>query len=284
MPIASILEILELIGFEKEYIGEKEFKDCVINVWANQNVNNVFIDIMNQELAWNKLECDLIISDKINAFFQNDNSLKVTAISHTAIRGSNNWRNRKILTILSHIPQQFLKQIRDTFHYFGVDKSYEDVVGLFYRDRLCQAVGRVIGYRGGKETNVIMHSDLLKEIQKLKNFPYTINDKWDFTFDGFETVMEKVISAKSNKKKINKNPELITYSFLEDYFFEKPTSFVQLDELRDYCKKHRILNAKRNNVLSATKIAKYFNKNVIVKRIKDKTVRVISGLALKKTN
>ena len=116
-------ELLELIGFKKEFIGKTEFKDCVINVWANDHIDNNFIEIMNQELGWNKLDCDLIISDKINAYFQNDDSLKVTAISHTAIRGSNSWKNRKILTILTHIPQQFLKQIQDTFKYFGVEKS-----------------------------------------------------------------------------------------------------------------------------------------------------------------
>lgn len=245
---------------------------------------------MNQYVGWNKLEYDLLISDCINSYFENNNTpLEVTAISHTAIRGSNDWINKKILTVLSHIPKQVLISIKDAFNYFGDDIDYDQIEALFYRDRLCQAVGRVIGNRGGKTTDLIIHKDILNVITN-NEFPYTFNIDWKFTFDGFEFILNKIQVAedkrKENKKQYVAN-KIYNYNFLDELFEIDKDSTLLVSDVKEYLDKHHITGVNGTGILPVTKLAQYFGASIVNKRLNgrnSKCTRCIVGVAMLRSN
>ena len=257
-------QILKAIGFEETYIESPSFKDCTINTWSSPLVGRTFFNKMNQDMAWDKLSYDLIISDYVNSYMNAvESSLDVTVLTHTGIRGSNQHINKKILTILSHIPNRVIKEIQDALNYFNVEISYSETESLFYRDRLCQSIGRVLGNRGGKETDLIVHQTILDKISSLDDLPYTLNTNWEFKFEGAEPLLDKVTKAeqgrkvkyKERKKQIRK---AVSFTFLEDYFELDASSILTCKEVKQYCKDNNIKSVTGQGFLSATKIARYF--------------------------
>jgi len=265
--------LLLLLGFKEINIGVTEFRDCVVNVWPYENLNRFFFRAMNEKCGWNKLNYDLVITDNVKSYFEtNKDSLEINVLPHASIQGSNSWKNRNILTILSHIPVAAIQKLVDAFSYFGKDFTFTEVQGLFYRDRLCQAIGRVLGYRGSKETDVIVHAEILNSIQ---NFPYELNTNWVFNFDGFDEIKilqeSKQLDAryKSEYKAVQKIEDLF---FLEEILEKEDTSFVKVSDFK----------AKVDLAgMTATKVASYFQTEVKNKSVGGRTHRVIQGVKFK---
>jgi hypothetical protein len=272
---------LKLLGFEDQFIGEKEFKDCRVNFWSDKKINRNWFNLMNQNIVWDQLaqkyNYDLVISDSILPFYEEGtSSLEVKVLSHMGVRGSNSHRDKAILTVLSYIPKQAIKEIQDAFNYFGDDISYEEVESLFYRDRLCQSVGRVLGYRGGSEADVICHSDLLDKLD-WPSFPYSINS-WQPETPQFQEVLDKVEDEALIKKLSKIKPTNIdSYSFLEEFFTKDITYSISVSSLKTFLEKNH-LKTYSGNSIPATKIAKYFNGIIKNKNIRGKQVRYLFGV------
>lgn len=185
---------LSIIGFEVVDFGDKNFHGkCKIFVETDERIGRNFFSKMNQNLTWNKLGFDVIISDCIASGMKDSSTLSVDVINHCSARGSNAFIGKNILTILSYIPKSKITEIKDcincfvklknrdgyTLPYFG----YDEVESLFYRDRLCQAVGRVIGYRGNTDTHILVHKDIYSCLDRLGSFELVFNSYIDGKID-----------------------------------------------------------------------------------------------------
>jgi hypothetical protein len=263
------------VGFNVIKLGVDNF-DHEVCVFASEHITGKFFDVMNQNVAWNTLDYDLIISDCINSHFENNKeALKVSAISHMGIRGSNAHKGKKVLTILSHIPQQSIVLIKDALNYLGCSIEYADVARMFYRDRLCQAVGRVIGYRASSTeaaTYVVMHSTIYNALYK-KDFPYNLVD-WEFDLTDkaaiFETVSKKKKAAREYAK------VAVDYSYLNEFFYSDSSAVFPVADLKTFMLANHIKS------VPATKLAKLFNGVITNTYIKRRPVRIIKGVGLKK--
>jgi hypothetical protein len=175
--LATIL--LELVGFNVIDFGKKHFhNECLVNISKDENIGRNFFSKMNTNLAWNKVGFNTIISDCIASGIKDSNSLEIDVITHTGARGSNSFIGKDILTVISYIPKSKIEEVKDCINCFIKEKNkddskipffkYNEIEALFYRDRFCQAIGRVVGYRGSKETHVLMHSDLYSHFDSMQ--------------------------------------------------------------------------------------------------------------------
>lgn len=293
-------EILKAIGFEEETIPSPDFSDCVINIWSHKNITKDFLKEMNNlELnMWPKVAStyDVIIADQLNKWMtpKEEESLEVKVFSHTAVRGRNDIVNRKMLTILTHIPSSYIVSLLEVLNQFTKDKTFtfKQVESMFYRDRFMQDVGRVIGHRGSKETDVILHESIANVIKEA-DIPYSLNLDWTFEIEGLDAVILNVDNARERRKEIQEGKKVTKvavreYSFLEEYFEVEETSFELTKDIKETSKlileKHTNLLASMGlfSPIPASKIAQYFKLNKPkVKRVNGKTVQVVEGLKIK---
>lgn len=276
-------DFLELAGFEKVHVPSPDFKNCVINVWASDQISRSFFTAMNNQMAWGKLMeyYDAIITDNVSSFAKKEES-DLTIISHTGARGSNSWINKNILTILSHIPNQAIQEVCDAFAAFGKERKFEEVYRDFYRDRACQAVGRVLGNRGGTMTDLVVHSSILQQINQLEDFPYTFNTNWTLPLPNLDEILNKAKGYKKNTvnnlKKAKNTMEIVTYGMLDNLFVKKDDAYIVIKDLPIYLEEHGVKSLTGEKTLRATKIAKYFDVLIKTKRINKKHERCIVGL------
>jgi hypothetical protein len=286
--------------FKEYYVESPEYKNCVVHTFSFPYVNSHFFEVMNKKLVWDTLGFDYIISDNLLSWYdkhQENCGLSITkVVPHLGARGSNLFRNNKILTVLSHIPKQKIKELFETFKYFGKEKTFEEVETLFYRDRLCQAVGRVLGNRGSKETHLIISEQLKDSILKTE-FPYSFNFDWELNFEDKPTTLKRVedltLLNQEVRKESRTRQQAISFSLLENHFEIDFDSTIPVSEIKEYCVQNNLkgLSLKNKNTITATKIvgyfqgklAKSFKTKVSVKnvRIDRKTMRCVVGLKIK---
>lgn len=293
-------ELLKAIGFEEETIESPDYSNCTVNIWSHQNITKDFLIEMNTlELKmWRKVaqNYNVIISDQVGKWINEsqEEDLEVRVYNHMSVRGRNDLMGTNILTILTHIPTSYIIGLQKVLNQFANEKNYtyEEVERLFYRDRVMQDIGRVLGHRGSTTTDVILHKSLVKALQTAE-LPYTLNLNWKFELEGLELVLEKVNNAKNEKReiregrKVSKVP-ITDYAFLESYFENTPGSYTTSKKVKEVTKK--ILEKHTNKLASmgifspvpSSKVALYFGlpkpKN---KRIEGKTVQVVEGLKIK---
>jgi hypothetical protein len=267
--------LFSTVGFNVIELGADRF-DHEVRVFSSEHITGKFFDVMNKNVTWNTLDYDLIISDCINSHFENNKeALKVSAISHMGIRGSNAHRGKKILTVLSHIPKQNIVLIKDALNFLGCRISYNDVSSMFYRDRLCQAVGRVIGYRASNDmacTDIVIHRDIYTAIDQAM-FPYRFTD-WDFDFPAKEATFKAVSQKKKAAKEYAKLA--MDYSYLNAYFCSDRNAAFPVADLKAF------MVAQHIKAVPATKVAKLFGGVITNTSINKKPVRIIKGVGLKK--
>lgn len=276
-------QILKAIGFKEINLDSKNFLSNQVNVWASPHIGRAFFNEMNSSCSWNKLadKYDLVISDCVIPYFQdNSKSLEVSVINHMSARGSNSHKDKQILTVVSHIPLQPLTEIRDALNYFGLSMDLLEVSQLFYRDRVCQAVGRVLGYRGSDSTDLLIHEDIFLSIQTLDSFPYTLNTEWNFYFDGLDQILSQVEKEKivqKEKRKIIKEraKKAFNPSYLNELFYCNSTCIIPVKEVKEY------VVEKGYPRITAEKVAKFFGLKAESRRIGGKNVRCIIGLEIK---
>lgn len=293
-------EILKAIGFTEEVIESPDFSDCTVNIWSHKNITKDFLKEMNDlELnLWPKVaqQYDVIIADQLNKWIteKEEEFLEVKVFSHTAVRGRNDLINTRMLTILTHIPSSYIAGLQEVLNQFTEDRvfTFTEVENLFYRDRFMQDVGRVIGHRGSKETDVVLHESIAEAI-KNQDIPYSLNFEWILNIEGLDTVLSQVEIVKSKRKEIQlgKKVEKVgvkEYTFLDDYFELDETTYVTSKDVKEVSK--LILDKHTNKLASmgifspvpSSKIALYFGLNKPKnKRINSKAVQVVEGLKIK---
>lgn len=269
-----------LLGFDVIKLGVDTFEHNV-NLFPSPLINKNFFKVMNKEVVWDRLSYDLIISDCINGYYQ-DNELAVLdtqVISHQGIRGSNVHRGKNILTVISHVPQQCIVFIKDVLSHLGEELSYKDVEYLFYRDRLCQAVGRVLGYRAILQegtvpsTDVVVHSSIYDAL-KGKPFPYVFKE-WDFNFDGKDVVFQQIKTRQNIAgTKPYRSKAVQSLSYLDAFFRYNENSNILVSQI----KPHLIANFLKP--VPATKIAKYFGCSISNKKVAGSPRKIIKGLEM----
>jgi hypothetical protein len=283
--------ILKRLGFVEQNVLSPDFKDCIVNVWSRDYIDRTFFQKMNLYLGWENLknDYDFLISDNVNSYFQRyEEQLDIRVYTHTGCKGSNNLIGSQILTVLSHIPQQVIREIRDTFNFFGDNIEFKEVEALFYRDRLCQAIGRVLGHRGSKHTDLIIHQSILEKIKNLNEFPYTLNLDWQFNFEGFNEILHKVRETKKLKEtsKSKKNKGVVTikdWTFLDEIFIKDDQSYITTKHLKKILEDRKDLLANHGifGQIPSTSIARYFQtkvKNIRIKESNNQPTRCLWGV------
>lgn len=274
--------LLRAIGFNVIHHGVNEFPDCVINIEPADYVNDIFFNKMNLDKIWEKFDYDAIISNKIDSFYQKSTEVleRPIAVPHITAKGSNDFRESKLLTVISHIPDKAITVIKDVFDYFGEKHTFNEIKALYYKAQLLQSIGRVIGYRGSVETDVVIHKAIWETIKTNVNLPYKVNDNWSLDFEGKDLIIDYVDLVKKDVKRKKQNPKLniTSYGMLKKHFVEVENKFLTVEEVSDYLKQHNILNKGKTGTLQVSKIASFFGKQIVVKKIKGKATRCLVGL------
>ena len=270
-------KILEAMGFEVFKLSDKDFKHCTVNIATFNHIHNDLFRELNQTNSWNDFkDYDLIITDKVKSYYDTkQESLSVNVLSHTAVRGSNIHRNKKILTVLSYIPSSAIQLIVDCLNYLSIKTDYKQVEALYYRDRLAQSIGRTIGYRGGKEADVIIHSQILDILASVP-FPYSIKQSLKITNKKFLECIEKA-EVKVRQTKLTGLMKEDDYSFLNHFFKLNEASVIPVKKVKEYLKKNHI-KSKSGKGIPATTIAKHIGGKVIRKSINKKQVTCLVGV------
>jgi DNA-binding transcriptional regulator GbsR (MarR family) len=281
-------KFLKLLGFACLYIPSKNYKNCVIKTYATKNIVKEFYEVMNDNHYWSNFTgfTDLIISDSADVVLET--SLNI--VSHTGARGSNQWIGKKVLTILSHVPHTVIEKITDTFNCFGANVTVEEIYQAYYRDRLCQAVGRVIGNRGGTETMLIIHERILKSLLEMEDFPYTfeILDELppELNFckimkETYEKIKEKKVRINNYKKEERKIKTEKTLEELRNVLQVDETSELSQKELAKVLLEKGFVSASGTKNIPIEKVMKFFNVTKKQRRVNGKREYFVVGLGLK---
>lgn len=288
--------LLEEVGFNSLDMEYKKFDHNVH--FCTAPINNQFFNRLNSLNKWNVFGFNTIISDKCNQTLLQENEVDLKVINHTSARGSNLFAGEDILTILSYIPQEAIRRITEVLKYFNKNTDYkiEIVEKLFYRDRICQAVGRVIGYRGEwkekKNTWLMINTKLWHSISEALyddkfKFPYNLI-KWNPQNKELDEIIKAVledgrISNDENKSMFQKKREVRLNEFnnkLNEIFVKDETSDLSYEEVTEQINKLNLFYT-----MQPVKVANYFGCEIksSSKRINGKIVgiRKIIGLKVK---
>ena len=333
-------DLLQSIGFNSYRITypdlEATFNEHTIKIAFNDGIGREFFNRLNSEMAWNNFgDFDTIISDRyketheeeaeiinLSQFEENiieqhkKNPTKKQVINHTEARGSNLIEGN-ILTILSAIPSAAIKNFTDILNYFNKrqkknEVDYDVVEKQFYRDRLCQAVGRVIGYRGlwrdNYQTYLLSSKHIAEQLfnitEKDNNIILKLNDKLDipYSFEPWqpempvidEIIIKSVDDKRNKKKQLNaklteKKNKLAKNNFQEllKLFEKSDNDELTYEEINDVLIENNIVSFS-GKPLQAKKVADSFGLKVKNTTYRDKATkklifkRLVIGLRVKK--
>lgn len=277
--------LLKSIGFDIYHHGVTEFSDCLINIEPASYINNVFFEKMNIDKIWATFPYDYIITNKVDSHYQNSTSVleRPVAVPHITAKGSNEYRGSKILTIISHIPDKAIRKIKDAFNSFGDNLTFDETKALYYKSVMMQSIGRVIGYRGSKSTDVIVHADIWNTIKNNVTLPYSVNDNFVLDFEGKQDVVTYIdVVKKENKVKEEKRAkQIVSYGMLKKHFKKDQDSTLTVNEVSNYLKVHKISNKSGTGTLPVSKLALFFDVELKVKKINGKSQRCIVGINFK---
>lgn len=273
--------LLNKLGFTYVYHSKFDFRNkCTVNVFSSDLVGNEFIAAMNSLAYWHTLSdyYDYIITDKAK-YDGND----IVLVNHTTARGSNNFLGKNILTILTHVPKHVISLYRDVFCAYGLELSFDQAFAYYYRDRLCQAVGRVLNFRGSSETDVISNSKIINCIMRElgKEFPYNIEFRLGIDVnDVLSFVQHRRKSYEQHKKEklekiIDQRPKL------DSLFSLVPDSFITLKDVKTILKAANVTSDSGRGIMKPTQVAEYFGLNISNKSVSGKRIRAINGLTQK---
>lgn len=285
-----LLTILGFSEFRMDYSENKvELLSHKINVRESAAVVSPLFDRLNSKCLWGIFGFDTIITDRCKPLGGTELNIR----SHMTAKGSNEYiGNKKLLTIVSNIPDFAIQEVHDSFQYFTKNTdglTFNQIKALFYRDRICQAVGRVIGFRGlvkDKEVNevfLLINENIMKELrpyisEEWMQFYYRLLEDWEgLDTDEFLELEESVILDKRIKKKINNNNNNNKLKIKK----EKKNNEIEEKIKNHFCK------ASENEWMLYTDIKKIIEKNKIYnwngKLIQQVVVSNFFGCKTKKT-
>ena len=205
------------LNFTEVIFGEDKMDEiayhkvkCQVEPYLNQK----FFEILNAENKWKDFGYKQIVSDKHTVSDCDGNDYNV--YNHQVVKGQNRLMGKDVLYIMGHIPDgviEFLFQAFKSLSGNDMSLSKESIKAFFYRDRLCQSLGRTIGYRGiytnTDTANLILHKriyDLIIKYESDLNFLYTINVVDSLSEDISKVTSDinaKLVVARDTDKKEN---------------------------------------------------------------------------------
>jgi hypothetical protein len=167
---------LTSLGFAVEAQPIPDFSDCVVHVHPAQ-INTVFFEYFNTG-KWDQLDFDTIITNRAEG--------DPRCLNHTIVKGSNSLIGQRVISVVSHVPTSHIKMVTEAISSIGeTAEDYDNVFKLFYRDVMCQALGRTLGHRGGKLAHLLIsHTiwDAIKDDLASLGVPYRFCD-WQIPRD-----------------------------------------------------------------------------------------------------
>jgi hypothetical protein len=239
--------LLGNIEFSIFEMPESKFEHTIY--YKSDMVNTHTFNRLNNENKWSIFGFDKIISDRYDPIYTLKHEIEV--INHIKCRGSNKFDcSTPLLSIISHVPKSVIQNITAALN--ELDKNpldandeykFEDIKNLYYRDRLYQAVGRVIGHRGERSgcdktwvliSDTIMNS-LLESGDIAENYKLA---PWDFNNDTWTELVDNVrndsrindsckknLRTKNNEENIAKN---------KTYARDVINKFIEVGDEKDY--------------------------------------------------
>jgi hypothetical protein len=317
------VKLLKSIGFsacELDYTSD--FSNHIVDIDASPNFTKAFIQKVNAELAWGKFGFKTIISDSYRNERNQVEEIEIPkdtfkVINHTLARGSNEIAKSgdKLLTIITAIPNPAIKSFQECLQYFCKEEiPFEKIKATFYRDRLMQAVSRVIGHRGiwknNYQTNVLCSEDIFNCLFEIDQETKTIKVKdpsllipysfkhWDFNNVEIEELLQKTEEDKRIKREedrernksnlADKRHLLATNNFnvLARRFKSEPQSRIEYEDFKLQLDKLCLYSA-TNKPLRPGVVARMFDGEVKKSsvRIDGKIIpiRYVVGIALKES-
>lgn len=154
-----------LTEFQVSLTKRAELAKCIV-YYRPARVNTMFFDIFNAK-GWEVLPFQTIITNKAEG--------DLRCVNHMRAKGSNGYQAQEVCSVISNIPNQQLRNLTDSINKFAKEPvMFEQVQRLFYRDVLCQAVGRTCGFRGKNAHVLISHViwEMLKNKLADLDIPY----------------------------------------------------------------------------------------------------------------
>lgn len=266
LPV-KLLEAIEFSVFNLNWKKEEEvLKSHEIFTHSSPNIISNLFERLNTQNKWGIFGFQTIVSDQYVPLEGMISEIKV--INHMKSRGTNSLIGQYILTIISHIPDFAIQQITDCINsfYSHEEVDFETVKTLFYRDRLCQAVGRVIGYRGiyGNitKTHLLIHSSIMDRLEKKINdkdlmFYYTIKS-WDNILTNEEFL--RIDSQLAEDKRIKRDEQKVSYSKKKDKNMDQLNQ--QIDLVFEQDSESIVTDEQIKEVIEKNQIADYRGKLV----------------------
>ena len=301
--------LLGEIGYNAFNNEQKEFKNHKIHIKSDL-VNSYTYNRINNNFKWGMFGFKHIITDKYNPNMELQHDTECISVrSHIGAKGSNAYEGevKELLSIVSHVPNAVVRSITDAINFycsselFGEEGYYkfDYVKALYYRDRLFQAVGRVIGFRGeknGVEDAWVLISDTIYKgivmarrkckLAKRKDYlgmPYKIV-KWDFDVPEWNEVVEAVrndsrIQKESKKTKriqLKEIDEVLIDEFIENNIeaTNEDGDLVKFSDVKNRLKESGIKT-------TVTRIANKLGLQYKLKKVKGNVGNYIIGAKLK---
>jgi hypothetical protein len=272
--------LLEKIGFTafrlKYHDQEDVLKSHKVITASSPIINSYLFDRLNSKNLWNMFGFTTIISDR---YKPEGTEVHVKVINHMSAKGTNALMgNKELLTIVSNVPNHAIQEVVDCLNFFTKSSTafnFKMVKQLFYRDRICQAVGRVIGYRGMVKdvdrTYLLINSVILDDISSEIGDPqfqfyYTI-ERWDnFFTDAFrqlETSLkeDRRINKDKESESINSDKERfqnIIETKLNEFFYAETNSELTYDQINKIINDNEIIHY-TGNLISPILVANHFS-------------------------
>lgn len=288
-------EFLKILGFKSVHLESPSFKQCIVNSHVSPHIVGEFYDVMNRNDGWSMFSkhYDVVASDRYKP--TNDGKdLKLEqdlmVLNHTVLKGTNSLIGKKMLTIMSHVPPQTVDKIYDMFCEFGRNVDRELIYKSFYRDRLCQSLGRVLGHRGGTETDLLIHKTMFDHLKDYEGFPYTFNPNYVLPCEELTTVIEKTIELrKRNKQRRNENDKKKaeerlqqSYEMLDEHFIKKKGSKIVAKQLTEYLRSKGIKSKYGTKNIPVKAVVNYFGVQLKQIMINGERQQYVLDLAFKK--
>jgi hypothetical protein len=156
------------LGYEKTVLKKEETKALKDKHTLHVAVSDDFIVEFGQSMHFDLLKKEHGFTNVFanNSVYANEN---LVSSKGKEILGKN-------LVVIRNLPPEAVEQIEELYASCFKDTAI-DPVGLFYRDQMMQAAGRSIGFRGGNEVWVMVHTRVWDRIKHL-DYIYTIKN-WD---------------------------------------------------------------------------------------------------------
>jgi hypothetical protein len=264
-------KILESIGFTIFNINPNEDLSSKYFEVATTKINREWFNNIVETKGWDYLKAnyEFVIADKLKSS---------NCFSHAAACGRNKMNNGKpILVVLSHVPKSTITLIQNTLNDIaGVNINYEEIASLFYRDKLCQATGRSVGFRGSGPCYVVCNETIWEKYLKpnYDNLDIPISYKlWD---DESDIALNLIQQAKTQKVML----ENVLNDVINNHFEYHEGSYLLFTDIKEYVKANN-LKRPTGAFIKTPEIAKVLNVKVGKKRLGGKVLACLKNVRIK---